>query len=102
MEGALGNLTMETPGIYYHLLTPSTRTADISQTEYFYSMELAAAIVDWIATTGLRLFLDAFHSEEELSLSTVLLLERVGQIYQPQVDSKVLLPFKGTFIVAYR
>jgi trans-aconitate 2-methyltransferase len=65
-------------------------------------MDSAAAIVDWISTTGLRPFLDTLHSEEEISLFTALLLERIGQIYQPQVDGRVLFPFKRTFVVAYR
>jgi len=102
MDGPLGQLTMETPGTYYNLLTPSARSVDIWQTEYFHIMDSAAAIVDWIATTGLRAFLDALQSEEEISLFTALLLERVGQIYQPQVDGRVLFPFKRTFVVAYR
>lgn len=102
MDGPLGQLTMETPGTYYNLLTPSARSVDIWQTEYFHIMDSAAAIVDWIATTGLRAFLDALESEEEISLFTALLLERVGQIYQPQVDGRVLFPFKRTFVVAYR
>ena len=65
-------------------------------------MDSAAAIVDWIATTGLRPFLAALQSEEETRSFTALLHERVAQAYQPQVDGRVLFPFKRTFVIAYR
>jgi trans-aconitate 2-methyltransferase len=102
MGGPLGELTMEAPGLYYDRLAPSSRTVDIWETEYFHVMDSNAAIVDWIATTGLRPFLAALQSEAETRSFTALLLERVAQVYQPQVDGRVLFPFKRTFVVAYR
>ena len=102
MDGPLSQLTMETPGIYYDLLAPFARSVDIWETEYFHVMDSAAAIVDWIAGTGLKPFLAALESYEDSRDFTALLLERVTQIYRPKIDGKLLFPFKRTFVVAYR
>ena len=65
MVGPLGELTMEAPGVYYDHLVPFARSVDIWETEYFRVMESSAAIVDWIASTGLRPFLAALETEDE-------------------------------------
>jgi trans-aconitate 2-methyltransferase len=72
------------------------------QTEYFHVMNSTAAIVDWIASTGLRPFLDALESQDETRLFLSCLQERVDDSYIPQADERVLFPFKRTFVVAYR
>jgi trans-aconitate 2-methyltransferase len=102
MDGPLGVLTMERPGLYYDCLAPHSRSIDMWETEYFHVMDSAGAIVDWIATTGLRPFLAALRSAEEIESFTGLLHERVSQTYRPQLDGKVLFPFKRLFVVAYR
>jgi trans-aconitate 2-methyltransferase len=102
MNGPLGELTMEAPGLYYDHLAPASRSVDIWETEYFHVMDSAAAIVDWIATTGLRPFLAVLESEAERRAFMALLHDRVSQAYRPRVDGKVLFPFKRTFVIAYR
>jgi len=102
MVGPLGELTMEAPGLYYDRLAPLARAVDIWETEYFHVMDSAPAIVDWIATTGLRRFLAALESEEETQAFLALLHERVARSYRPQLDGRVLFPFKRTFVIAYR
>jgi trans-aconitate 2-methyltransferase len=102
MNGPLGELTMEAPSFYYDHLAPASRSIDIWETEYFHVMDSAAAIVDWIAATGLRPFLAVLESEAERRAFTALLLERVTRTYHPSVDGKVLFPFKRTFVIAYR
>lgn len=102
MDGPLGELTMESPGLYYDCLSPHARSVDIWETEYFHVMDSSSAIVDWIASTGLRPFLRALESEDETQLFLARLNERVRDSYPPQEDGRVLFPFKRTFVVAYR
>ena len=102
MAGPLGELTMEAPGLYYDHLTPIARSVDIWETEYFHVMDSAPAIVDWIASTGLRPFVAALESEAEREAFLAELHARVAQAYPPQGDGRVLFPFRRTFVVAYR
>lgn len=102
MASPLRELTMEYPGFYYDSLASEARLIDMWQTEYFHVMNSTAAIVDWIASTGLRPFLDALESQDETRLFLSCLQERVDDSYIPQADERVLFPFKRTFVVAYR
>jgi trans-aconitate 2-methyltransferase len=102
MAGPLEELTMEAPVSYYDCLTPHARLVDIWETEYFHVMDSAPAIVEWIASTGLRPFLAVLESEEERELFVSRLTEMVRETYLPQRDGRVLFPFRRTFVVAYR
>jgi trans-aconitate 2-methyltransferase len=102
MAGPLGELTMEEPGLYYDRLAPLARTIDIWETTYFHVMDSAPAIVEWIASTGLRPYLAALESEEETQAFVSMLHERVVRSYRPQLDGKVLFPFKRMFVIGYR
>jgi trans-aconitate 2-methyltransferase len=102
MAGALGTFTMETPGFYYDLLAPAARSVDIWTTRYYHVLDSPAAVVDWIASTGLRPFLDALESEAERRTFVERLRGSVGHSYVPQRDGRVLFPFERLFIVAYR
>lgn len=102
MGGPLGELTMEAPSVYYDCLSPRARSIDLWETEYFHVMDSAPAIVDWIASTGLRPFLAALESEEETRAFVTRLNEMVRETYLPQRDGRVLFPFKRTFLIAYR
>ena len=102
MDGPLGELTMESPGVYYDFLSPHARSVDIWETEYSHVMDSAAAIVDWLASTGLRPFLAVLEAEEESRSFMSRLNEMVRETYPPQRDGRVLFPFKRTFVVAYR
>jgi trans-aconitate 2-methyltransferase len=102
MSGPLGELTMETPSFYYDHLAARARSLDIWETEYFHVRDSAPAIVDWIASTGLRPFLAALESGDETRAFLAGLHERVASTYPPRRDGRVLFPFKRTFVVAYR
>ena len=102
MSGPLGELTMESPGLYYDCLSPHARSVDIWETEYFHVMESAEAIVDWIASTGLRPFLAVLETDEEKRRFVSRLNDMVRETYPPQLDERVLFPFKRTFVIAYR
>jgi trans-aconitate 2-methyltransferase len=102
MAGPLGALTMEPPSFYYDHLAPGARALDIWETEYFHVMDSPSAIVDWIASTGLRPFLDVLESDGESDQFVARLQERVRQSYPTRTDGRVLFPFKRTFVIAYR
>jgi trans-aconitate 2-methyltransferase len=102
MAGALGTFTMESPGFYYDRLAPMARAVDVWETRYYHVLESPSAVVDWIASTGLRPFLDVLRSEDERQAFTVALHERVADAYRPQKDGRVLFSFKRIFVVAYR
>lgn len=101
MVGPLGELTMEAPAFYYDHLAPRSRSVDMWETEYFHVLDSPGAIVDWIASTGLRPFLAVLEPDESRAFSE-LLHERVARAYRRQIDRKVLFPFKRTFVIAYR
>lgn len=101
MGGPLGALTMESPGFYYDHLAPRARAIDVWETEYHHALDGPDAVVDWIASTGLRPFV-AVLDDDEAARFTKLLRERVREEYLPQADGKVLFPFRRTFVIAYR
>jgi trans-aconitate 2-methyltransferase len=102
MAGPLGDLTMQAPDFYYDHLAPLARSVDVWETEYFHVMDSALAIVDWIASTGLRPFLAVLESEAEREAFLDGLRAHVVAAYTPQRDGRVLFPFRRTFVVAYR
>jgi len=101
LEGARMALTMEEPHIYYDVLAPHASSVDIWETEYYHVMESSFAIVEWIAATGLRPFLEALDSEIKRKRFIELLSERVAEAYPVRNDGRVLFPFRRTFVIAY-
>ena len=102
MEAPRNVLTMMDPSFYYDILVSDASNLDIWETEYNHVMESCDAIVDWIASTGLRPFLAALNSEEQRNRFVNMLNQRVRESYKPRVDGKVLFPFRRTFVIAYR
>lgn len=101
MEGARAALTMEAPSFYYDALAPQASSVEMWETEYCHVMESASAIVDWVSSTGLRPFLDALGSDGEKRRFVEILTVRVADRYAPQVDGRLLFPFRRTFVIAY-
>lgn len=102
MEAARGALTMESPAFYYDALCDIASRLDIWETEYHHLLPNTAAIVDWMAGTGLRPFLAALDNEDERVEFVRELRRRVGEAYETRADGRVLFPFRRTFVIAYR
>jgi len=86
---------------YYDLLKPLSARVDIWHTHYYHPLADAAAIVEWVRSTGLKPFLDPLDDGERR-----LFLDRytgkIAQAYPPAADGKVLLRFPRLFMVATR
>jgi trans-aconitate 2-methyltransferase len=101
MAAPLAALTMEPPAFYYDHLCARARALDIWETEYVHVLESSDGIIDWIAATGLRPFLEVLSRPEEVDAFVARLRERVVAAYPTRPDGRVLFPFKRTFVIAY-
>ena len=101
MEAPLRALTMESPAFYYDHLSSRATHLDIWESEYWHVLASADAVVDWMASTGLRPFLEALDSPEDQACFQQQLLDPLRHLYPPRVDGKVLFPFRRTFVIAY-
>lgn len=86
---------------YYDSLAPHAARVEIWRTTYHHPMDSAAAIVDWLQSTGLRPFLEPL-SEAQRSAFLFEYEARIAQAYPTRRDGKLLLAFPRLFIVAQR
>jgi trans-aconitate 2-methyltransferase len=86
---------------YYDALGPHAAQVDIWRTTYHHVMADAAAIVEFVSSTGLRPFLDPL-SEPDRAAFRSDYTARIADAYAPMSDGKVLLAFPRLFIVARR
>lgn len=86
---------------YYDALKPHAARLDIWHTIYNHVLDDAAAIVEWVSSTGLKPFVDPLVADERRAF-----LEKyqalIEQAYPRTFDGKVMLRFPRLFIVAVR
>ena len=86
---------------YYDALAPLAARFDIWRTAYQHPLADAAAIVEFVRSTGLRPFLDALEADERPAFVADY-TARIAAAYPPRADGRVLLAFPRLFIVAQR
>jgi trans-aconitate 2-methyltransferase len=85
---------------YYDLLAPRAHV-DVWRTTYYHLMTDAAAIVQWLSSTGLKPFIEALAPDLHQAFRADY-ERRIDTAYPPRADGKRLLAFPRLFIVALR
>lgn len=86
---------------YYEALRPHCRRLDIWHSVYNHPLADAAAVVEWVKSTGLKPFLDPLDADETEAF-LALYTARIAEAYPPLAGGGVLLRFPRLFIVASR
>ena len=90
-----------TPAAYFDRLVPKAARVDVWHTIYNHPLKDAAAIVEWVRSTGLRPFLDRAGPEHSEAFAADY-LARIAKAYPPMADGRVLLRFPRIFVVAVK
>ena len=88
-------------GAYYDLLAPFADHLDVWHTVYQHRMDDAAAIVQWLSSTGLRPFMDPMPEAVRADFLRDYLAE-IERAYPVRQDGCRLLAFPRMFLVARR
>ena len=86
---------------YYDLLAPRAAAIDVWHTLYRHPMASPEAIVDWLRSTGLRVFVDPLPEAERAGYLSAYRV-RIDAAYPARSDGRRLLDFPRLFIVARR
>ncbi len=84
---------------YYDVLAPLAARVEVWRTVYHHPMADAAAIVDWVRSTGLQPFLAPL-GEDERAAFLAAYQAAISRAYAVRADGKRLLLFPRLFVVA--
>jgi trans-aconitate 2-methyltransferase len=89
------------PQNYYSALKPFAQKLEIWHTIYNHPLSGVDAIIAWLKSTGLKLYLDPLTADEQTSFLTEY-RRRVAAVYLPDNEGTLLLRFPRLFIVAVK
>ena len=101
LADAGGRIGVLPASAYYDLLVQAGADAEVWRTVYHHPMDSAAAIVDWVRSTGLQPFLAPLSDAERAAF----LQQYEGAVasnYDQRADGKRLLLFPRLFFVAVK
>jgi trans-aconitate 2-methyltransferase len=89
------------PAGYFDRLGPKAARIDVWHTVYNHPLKDAAAIVEWVRSTGLRPYLDRAGANHSDGFAADY-LARIAKAYPPMADGRVVLRFPRIFIIAVK
>jgi trans-aconitate 2-methyltransferase len=92
---------LPSPRAYYEALQPHAVRVDVWHTIYNHPLPGAAAIVEFVRSTGLRPFVDPL-DEAQRAEFLARYTARIAEAYPAMADGKVLLGFSRLFMIAQR
>ncbi|HET9658874.1 MAG TPA: methyltransferase domain-containing protein [Thermomicrobiales bacterium] len=101
LRRALDHVWVAEASHYFDLLSPSSQSLDIWETEYLQMLEGENPVLDWVSGTGLRPVLNGLDGEDRdrfLQRYTASLLDA----YPRRPNGQTLYPFRRLFIVAVK
>lgn len=93
--------TILTPEGYYDLFQPKAKRIDLWHTVYHHVLADAAAIVEWLKSTGLKPYIDALPEDERAEFLADY-TARIAKAYPLRRDGRAILHFPRLFMVVTR
>jgi trans-aconitate 2-methyltransferase len=90
---------VEEPEAYYDMLSGSTKSLDIWESEYFQVLEGPDPVLEWVKGTGLRPIFNGL-GDQEREIFLVEYARRLSDVYKTRSDGRTLYPFRRLFLVA--
>ncbi|THC97034.1 hypothetical protein EYZ11_003477 [Aspergillus tanneri] len=91
----------QTPQEIYDQLKPISSEVNVFRLEYYHSLENHEAIMQWVAGTGLRPYVDPLSAEEKEEFRKEY-LKRLENVYPRSIDGRVLLRYPRLFVVVVK
>jgi trans-aconitate 2-methyltransferase len=102
MIGCSDQIFYRDEAYYYSLLSKLSTRVEMWMTTYFHIMETHQNLVDWYASTGMKMYLERIETEEKKRQFKAEILEACKPQYPFQPDGKILFPFQRLFFIAYK
>ena len=102
MIGCAEQIFYRDEAYYYGILSRLAPRVEMWMTTYFHIMQTHWNLVEWYASTGMKMYLDRIDIEDNRRLFKSEILEACKPQYPFQKDGKILFPFQRLFFIAYK
>jgi trans-aconitate 2-methyltransferase len=93
-------ITYHSAGYYYDKLVTLTREISLWETTYYHLLKSHQELIEWYRSTGMKPFLDRLPADNKRTQFEQEVLSECREFYSPQIDGKILYPFKRLFFTA--